>query len=103
MGSYLQRSLSAHVNGGGGGGGGCPDANTNRGKHPISAVRVSGGLPANETCEDKIDQIHQSNNAPVSYTTMHHFETEMWTFLFQSVALSDMGHVHCGICMRLVC
>ena len=35
MGCYLQRSLSAQVNGG-------PDAKTGRGKQPISAVRVSG-------------------------------------------------------------
>ena len=40
MGCYLQRSLSAQVNGG-------PDANTDRVKQSISAVRVSGGFPGN--------------------------------------------------------
>ena len=38
--SYLQRSLSAQVNGG-------PDANTDRLKQSISAVRSSGGFPGN--------------------------------------------------------
>ena len=49
MGCYLQRSLSAQVNGlvVGGGGGGCPDANTDRLKQSISAVRASGGFPCN--------------------------------------------------------
>ena len=37
---YLQRSLWAQVNGG-------PDANTDRGKQLISAVRVSGRFPVN--------------------------------------------------------
>ena len=44
------------------------------------------------------DQIHNSHNAPVPYSTIHHFGTEMCTFLFQSGALWDMGQVHCGIC-----
>ena len=38
--SYLQRSLSAQVNGG-------PDATTDRWKQPFSAVRVSGACPGN--------------------------------------------------------
>ena len=29
---------------------------------------------------------------------MHHFETEMHTFLFQCGVLWYMGQVHCGIC-----
>ena len=29
---------------------------------------------------------------------MHHFVTEMCTFLLQNGALRDMGLVHCGIC-----
>ena len=49
--SYLQRSLSAQVNGGGGGGGGGgwtgPDATPDLWKQPFSAVRASGGYPAN--------------------------------------------------------
>ena len=45
-----------------------------------------------------VDQSHKSHNAPVPYPTMHHFGTEMRTFLFQSDALWDMGQVHCGIC-----
>ena len=39
--SYLQRSLSAQVNGG-------PDATPNLWKQPFSAVRASGGYPGNE-------------------------------------------------------
>ena len=39
--------------------------------------------------------ISQSHNAPpVPYPTMHHFGTEMCTFLFQSDALWDIGQVH---------
>ena len=38
--SYLQRSLSAQVNGG-------ADATPNLWKHPFSAVRASGGYPGN--------------------------------------------------------
>ena len=41
MASYLQRSLSAQVNGG-------PDATTDRWKQPFSAVRASGGCPGND-------------------------------------------------------
>ena len=40
--------------------------------------------------------IDQSHNAPISYPTMHHFATDMCTFLFQSGALWDMEQVHCG-------
>ena len=32
------------------------------------------------------------------FATMHHFVTEMSTFLLQSGALWDIGLVHCGIC-----
>ena len=38
--SYLQRSLSAQVNGG-------PDATPDLWKQPFSAVRASGGYPGN--------------------------------------------------------
>ena len=41
MASYLQRYLSAQVNGG-------PDATTDHWKQPFSAVRASGGCPGNE-------------------------------------------------------
>ena len=41
---------------------------------------------------------HKSHNASDEYTTMHHFVTEMCTFLLQNGALWDMGLVHCGIC-----
>ena len=44
------------------------------------------------------DQIPKSHNAPVPYLTIHHFGTEMCTFLFQCCALWDMGQVGCGIC-----
>ena len=42
-----------------------------------------------------IGQSHKSHNANVPYPTIHHFETEMCTFLFQSGALWDMRLV-CG-------
>ena len=29
---------------------------------------------------------------------MHHFVTEMFTFLLQNGALWDIGLVHCGVC-----
>ena len=45
-----------------------------------------------------IELSQKSHSAPVSYPKMHHIETEMCTFLFQSDALWDMGQVHCGIC-----
>ena len=45
-----------------------------------------------------LKQLHKSHNAPVSYLTMHHFVTEMCTFLLQNGALWDMRLVHCGIC-----
>ena len=50
----------------------------------------------------KIDPSHQSNNALDIYPTMHHFETEMCTFLLQSGALWDMGLMHCGICATVL-
>ena len=34
---------------------------------------------------------HNSHNAHVPYPTIHHFGTEMYTFLFQSGVLWDMG------------
>ena len=34
-----------------------------------------------------IDLLHKSHNAPVSHPTMHHFVTEMCTFLLQNDAL----------------
>ena len=43
------------------------------------------------------DPFHQSQNASEKYPTMHHFVTEMCTFLLQNVALWDMGLLHCGI------
>ena len=35
----------------------------------------------------------------VPYPTIHHFGTEMYTFLFQSGVLWDMGQVYYGICV----
>ena len=37
---------------------------------------------------------HKSHNAFHKYPTMHHFVTEMCTFLLQNGALWDMGLVH---------
>ena len=34
----------------------------------------------------------------IKYPTVHHFVTEMFTFLLQNGALWDMGLVHFGIC-----
>ena len=45
-----------------------------------------------------IDLLHKSHNAPVPYPTMHHFVTEMYTFLLQNGALCDIQLMHCGIC-----
>ena len=45
-----------------------------------------------------IDQSHKSHNAPVPYPTMHHFVTEMCTFLLQNGALWDIYPMHYGIC-----
>ena len=39
---------------------------------------------------------HKPHNAPVPYLAMHHFGTEIWTFLFQSDMIWDMLLVHCG-------
>ena len=48
------------------------------------------------------DQSHQSHNASVPYPTIHHFGTEMCTFLFQSGVLWDMEQVHYGICETIL-
>ena len=37
-----------------------------------------------------INLFHKSQNAPISYPTMHHFVTEMCTFLLQNGALWDI-------------
>ena len=44
------------------------------------------------------DLMHKSHDAPVPYYTMHHFVTEMCTFLVQNGALWDVCLMHCGIC-----
>ena len=38
------------------------------------------------------------SHSRASYPTIHHFGTEVCTFLFQSGVLWDIGQVHCGIC-----
>ena len=40
------------------------------------------------------------HNTPVPYATMHHFVTDMCTFLLQNGVLLHMGLVHCGICVQ---
>ena len=52
--SYLQRSLSAQVNGG-------PDATSDRWKQPFSAVRASGGCPGNDRCSGAVTIILLEN------------------------------------------
>ena len=50
-----------------------------------------------------IDPLHKSVDAPVPYPTMHHFATEMCTFLYmctfllQNGALWDITLMRCGI------
>ena len=44
------------------------------------------------------DPPHKSHNASGKYPTMHHFVTEMYTFLLQSGALWDICLMLCGIC-----
>ena len=44
-----------------------------------------------------INLSHKSHNALVLYPTMHHFVTEMCTFLLQNGALWDICLMHCGI------
>ena len=41
--------------------------------------------------------LHKSHIEPVPYPTMHHFVTEMCTFLLQSGALWDICPVHYGM------
>ena len=45
-----------------------------------------------------VDRSRKSHNVPLSYHIIHHFGTEMCTFLFQRVVLCDMGQGHCKIC-----
>ena len=45
-----------------------------------------------------IELLKTSHNAPVPYPTMHHFVTEICTYLLQNVALWDICLMHCGIC-----
>ena len=45
-----------------------------------------------------IDPSHKSHNAPVPYPLMHHFVTEMCTFLLQNGALWDICLMLCRIC-----
>ena len=47
----------------------------------------------------QIDTSQNSHNASDKYPTMHHFVTEMCTFLLQNDALWDVGLMHCGICV----
>ena len=44
------------------------------------------------------DLSHISRHTSVPYPTMHHFLTEMWTFLLQNGALWDICLMHCGGC-----
>ena len=48
--------------------------------------------------KDPIDLLQKSHNAPVPCPTMHHFVTEMCTFLLQNGALWDICFILCGIC-----
>ena len=44
--------------------------------------------------KELINKSHISHKAPVLYTTMHHFVTEMCTFLLHSGALRDICVMH---------
>ena len=48
--------------------------------------------------QSQLDASHKCHNTLVPCRTMHHFVTDMYTFLLQNAALWDMGLVHCGIC-----
>ena len=51
------------------------------------------------TCESGNRRLdHKSHNALEKYPTMHHFVTEVCTFLLQNGALWDMGLGHSCIC-----
>ena len=50
-----------------------------------------------------IDPSHKSHNTLQKYPIMHHFVTEMCTFLLQvSWCIVGYGTVHCGICTSLL-
>ena len=55
-------------------------------------------LPVTKFTAMSIDPSHKSQNASVPYPTMHHFVTEICTFLLQNGALWDICLMHCGIC-----
>ena len=65
--------------------------------HPWNAP-MGTGLVLCRKCHGAYWPISQIHNAPGKYLTMHHFVTEMCTFLLQNGALCDMEMVHYGIC-----
>ena len=79
--------------------------NLNRIDKPIGQISdeplkffVNTGMGWNLDCGGNIDPLHKSHNAPGPYPTVHHFATEMCTFLLQNGALWDICPMHCGIC-----
>ena len=65
--------------------------------HPWNAP-MGTGLVLCLRCHGVYWPISQIHNASGKYPTMHHFVTEMCTFLLQNGALLDMEMVHYGIC-----
>ena len=49
----------------------------------------------------RIDLLHKSHDASVPYPTMHHFVTEMCTFLLENGALWDVCLMHYGISVAI--
>ena len=68
------------------------------GLNALNAMQSNVIKFSNEGGSTLIDPSHKSHNASHKYPIMHHFVTEMCTFLLQNVALGDMAQMHSGIC-----
>ena len=64
--------------------------------HGLACIIAAGPGPVRDR-NLVMDPAQTPHNALDKYPTMHHFVTEMCTFLLQNGALWDMGLVHCGI------
>ena len=63
--------------------------------HSLSLVDTELSLGYDTSLASKpTQQLHKSYNAPVPHPTIHHFGTEMCTFLFQSGVLWGVGQVY---------
>ena len=61
-------------------------------------MNISSCIIRHSTRWQWMAQLHKSHNSPAPFPTIHHFGTEMCTFLFQYGVLWDMGEVHCYVC-----